>query len=89
MGSEALFQPTLLSNPLQDNAVYGTLTSPLPASVFQKDTTLSRVIRENYGISQILMGGRLLDGSFLFRPHLPYIKVRACERGRELAIKLS
>ena len=89
MDSAALFQPALLSNPSQDDAVCGALTSLLPASVFQKDTTLSRVIRENYGTAQILMGGRLLDGSFLFSPHLPSIKVRACERGMNLAIKLS
>ena len=89
MGSEALFQPILLSNTSQDDAVCGALTSPLPESVSQKDTTCLRVIRENYGTAQILMGGRILDGSFLFWTHLPSIKVQACERGRELAIKLS
>ena len=89
MDSAEIFQPPLLLNKSQDNTVYGALTYPLPASVFQKDTTRSRVIQENYGTDQILRGGRLLDGSFIFRTHLPNSVVRTRQRGRELAMKLS
>ena len=89
MESAALLKPPFILKPSQDDAVRGALTSPFPASVFQKDTTRSRFIRENYGTDQILSGGRLLDGIFIFLPQLPYIKVWECERGSDLEMKLS
>ena len=89
MDSTALFKPPLLLNPSQDDATRGSLTSPLPVSVFQKYNNCLRLIQENNGTAQNIRVRRILEGSFPFRLHLLSIAVQSYERGRNLATKLS